>query len=340
MTEQTKARLIELWEADIRAIYIAKELGLSDATVYHWAKKLNLKIRDKFDDATKARLIELRTIGIGQKRIAEELGVTQATIQRWLRKLGLETKLETYKYESEILKVIVCKNCNAEYGTKQSKTKFCSEKCRTTYNKANRGRIQKCEKCDKTYRNYKTIKYCSDKCRDEVIEERKTERQKELEKQIEIDKKNAVITKLVRVIAKANNKTKECMVCNKEFRKKYAGKYCSDECIAEGKRKYKKINRDKRWRKNGKVDYSVTLEKLYKRDKGICYLCNKQTDYKHYIRTEENHFIALDNYPSIDHVLPIAKGGLHRWDNVKLAHRRCNYLKKDDVEEYQLFLGI
>lgn len=34
-----------------------------------------------------------------------------------------------------------------------------------------------------------------------------------------------------------------------------------------------------------------------------------------------------DNYPSVDHIVPLAKGGLHSWDNVQLAHFKCNTLK-------------
>ena len=35
--------------------------------------------------------------------------------------------------------------------------------------------------------------------------------------------------------------------------------------------------------------------------------------------------------PSIDHVIPLSKGGQHCADNVKLAHTLCNNLKGDDI---------
>jgi len=41
-------------------------------------------------------------------------------------------------------------------------------------------------------------------------------------------------------------------------------------------------------------------------------------------------FIAGNMYPSIDHVVPLSRGGLHEWGNVKLAHRICNSIKKDN----------
>ena len=34
---------------------------------------------------------------------------------------------------------------------------------------------------------------------------------------------------------------------------------------------------------------------------------------------------------TIDHIIPVARGGLHAWDNVRLAHFMCNVLKSDKV---------
>ena len=42
-----------------------------------------------------------------------------------------------------------------------------------------------------------------------------------------------------------------------------------------------------------------------------------------------NRFICGNNYPTIDHVIPLAKGGMHSWDNVRLAHHNCNSIKGD-----------
>ena len=41
--------------------------------------------------------------------------------------------------------------------------------------------------------------------------------------------------------------------------------------------------------------------------------------------------IVGKQYPSIDHVIPLAKGGLHAWSNVKLAHKGCNEQKGDRI---------
>jgi len=41
---------------------------------------------------------------------------------------------------------------------------------------------------------------------------------------------------------------------------------------------------------------------------------------------------------SLDHILPLSKGGAHTRANVQLAHLRCNWSKNDRVEAVQLRL--
>ena len=83
------------------------------------------------------------------------------------------------------------------------------------------------------------------------------------------------------------------------------------------------------------VDRDITLDKLFKRDKGLCYLCNEPCDREDFIVTEEGHYIVGPSYPSTDHVVAIANNGMHAWNNIKLAHHRCNTLKRDiKLEEY------
>ena len=104
--------------------------------------------------------------------------------------------------------------------------------------------------------------------------------------------------------------------------------YCSNECL---RRTYNAISKDKRIKKMKAVvvDKGITLERLYKKEKGVCYLCGKQCDYNDYIIDSNGTFIAFGNYPSIDHVKPLSKGGAHSWDNVRLAHRDCNTKKSN-----------
>lgn len=105
-------------------------------------------------------------------------------------------------------------------------------------------------------------------------------------------------------------------------------KYCSDDCMHKANWATKEARRRKKI-KAATVDRDITVMGLFKRDAGVCYICGKRCNVEDYIMRGET-FIAGDWYPSIDHVVPLAKGGAHSWDNVRLAHRRCNILKRDN----------
>ena len=75
----------------------------------------------------------------------------------------------------------------------------------------------------------------------------------------------------------------------------------------------------------------ITLEALFRRDKGVCHICGGQCDWEDMRYNADGYKIAGDMYPSIDHVMPVSKGGLHAWSNVRLAHRYCNTIKCDAV---------
>lgn len=78
----------------------------------------------------------------------------------------------------------------------------------------------------------------------------------------------------------------------------------------------KNKRKERGWTEESKT---ITLAKLYERDNGICYLCGGLCEYS-------NDYNS-DNYPTIDHVIPIARGGKDEWNNIRLAHRVCNMAK-------------
>lgn len=74
------------------------------------------------------------------------------------------------------------------------------------------------------------------------------------------------------------------------------------------------------------IDKTITIEKLLKRDGGICQICGRPVDCKD---VANGHARSL--YPTLDHIIPLSKGGTHTWDNVQLAHMGCNAGKRDRV---------
>ena len=73
-------------------------------------------------------------------------------------------------------------------------------------------------------------------------------------------------------------------------------------------------------------DDTISLKALIKRDKGICQICGAPTNEDDLIN---GHIGRM--YPTLDHIIPLSKGGTHTWDNVQLAHMACNAGKCDKV---------
>ena len=62
-----------------------------------------------------------------------------------------------------------------------------------------------------------------------------------------------------------------------------------------------------------------TSEDVFVRDKWVCHLCQAPVD---------DLLSGQDPWgPTIDHIVPIARGGLHSLENCQLAHRVCNSRK-------------
>lgn len=114
--------------------------------------------------------------------------------------------------------------------------------------------------------------------------------------------------------------------------------YCSSKCRkTHESRSRKKYNlthgkHSKRCIKYGvEFDKTVNLEELISKVGMRCALCGgfcDKTDYN----VVNGAYIFGDNYPSIDHIIPLSKGIKgHTWDNVQIAHRGCNTKKGTNV---------
>lgn len=125
--------------------------------------------------------------------------------------------------------------------------------------------------------------------------------------------------------------TLKCLFCKEEFEpKRKTSKYCSSSCG----RKYMGNQRNIKKRVNGEYDDTVTPYEVYCKDSGKCYLCKDDVNW------DDKHpgyktMTCGPKYPTIDHVIPLSKGGTHTWDNVRLACKSCNEKKAEaDLDEY------
>jgi hypothetical protein len=91
------------------------------------------------------------------------------------------------------------------------------------------------------------------------------------------------------------------------------GRYCSEACAVRNARRRHKRQRRARERGNGPIE-RIDLPTLAERDGWRCHLCRKRVTRKTW---------------SIDHLVPLVDGGAHTYDNVALAHHRCNSLRQD-----------
>lgn len=134
-------------------------------------------------------------------------------------------------------------------------------------------------------------------------------------------------------VSKRKPRINHCCVCGAEI-DKYLKKCdaCKEEyrlTMLPVKRSQQNAHsrlREARAKANGKIDWTVNLQELISRDQSVCALCGELVNVNDYT-VRDGVFIAGNSYPSIDHIIPLSKGGAHTWSNVQLAHRACNSRK-------------
>ncbi len=113
---------------------------------------------------------------------------------------------------------------------------------------------------------------------------------------------------------KATARRKAWYKANKEKRKMQIKAYCKNnpEIVRNASRKRRAL------KYKTQVE-SINEKIVFMRDGWICQICHKRVDkkFKH-----PNPMSA-----SLDHIVPMNKGGTHTYNNVQLAHLRCNMEK-------------
>lgn len=128
-------------------------------------------------------------------------------------------------------------------------------------------------------------------------------------------------------LAKART-PKVCAVCGDEFYSPYSNQmYCSSRCKHMVKRRNNKFRT--RCRKYGVYyDPNVKRADVIKRDGGVCQICGKMCD-----PNDRRWGTFGPDSPTVDHIIPLARGGAHTWNNVQCVCAICNSYKRDLVGE-------
>lgn len=333
--------VINLYESDLSVKEIAERVNRTTSFIYETWHDAGLPKRMTL---FQKEVLKLRQEGLCSVEIAIRLNITD---QKKINNLRVTAKAVGFPFtEEEIQRSVMLgqqRSIQTRYGTAVERINVSSEFIIKNYSNweyisgfigSDDFLTLKCKKCGTvveksavTVRHKREIicKTCH------VIDG--IQREKEHKEQIEKNRKEREFLKMETFLDKAGEQMsfRQCVLCSGLFFPTNDRiKTCSEKC----QRAYTNRHRgDKRLRKikNGLVDNDITLQKLYKRDSGTCWICGKQCDYNDYELSEDGFFIVRANYPSIDHVMPLSRGGLHSWDNVKLAHHYCNTLKNDKV---------
>lgn len=331
--EKRKKQTIELYYSDKGTKEIASLTGQSVSNVYKTWHEAGLKKRMT---GLQRKVKTLRDQGKCAVEISEELGIRSCEVIYIAKKVGNPF------FADETAKSISLGKEKAvlhQYGTvedRKQKSKLYVELNHPGWEyvdgfTGDNGTVQlRCKYCGNiSEKSAVTIRHHSRKltcsyCEEEKRKSREAEFRKQREREEHEKKLNAFLSKNFK---QQKFSFSTCKECGAPFIQDRATRnYCSDDCM---RRCYNRKH-DKRVKRAKVIDMTITLEKVYKRDNGICWLCGEPCDYNDY-EIRDGNFIVHEKYPSIDHVVPLAKGGNHTFSNVRLAHHYCNTLKSDSI---------
>lgn len=254
---------------------------------------------------TDAQLVSAIRDGLSRKEIAEKFGVHPEGLPRRFKKIGMRpTKRATPTVKAKSIGWHYVATHNERVQAKQDGFKYIATKARKI-----KLRCLYCgeelERCRETvYRNKIVCRNC--------IEKEKTQTGR---------------AEMVRFLyALIESKVpKKCAECGETFFSQYRNaRYCSDRCRSRKKKK-RKGNYRRRCEKYGVFyDNTITRAAVIKKYDGICQICGIKCD-----ETDRGWGTTGAKFPTVDHIIPLAKGGAHTWDNVQCACAMCNSKKRD-----------
>ena len=331
MNNETGIAIRTLAEQGFKPKEISLKLGMSLSTVYNYSKGFNYAGLESHED-----IRELRRAGVSVFDIKIITGKDPHTISSVCRKMGLGLTDEEYREERK-------RDSEQKTHSEDWARNYICEKSGgrleyvSGYINMDSHLIVRCTYCgaeqERSMSGFRGTTYvrCCVCHFDERVEARRAKRQK--------DKENKIAEKETAKLIKAGSGKQLSFgfcACG-EILSRFdglKGKQCAD-CARRAANKYKELSR-RRKLKNAMIDSDITIQKLFRRDNGVCYLCGCLCDWDDKEIRPDGTIVCGNTYPSIDHVKPLTKGGCHSWDNVKLAHRICNSLKADDYDEEDL----
>ncbi len=296
------------------------------------------------------QIVDMYSAGKSQKEITETTGQKYSVVRYWLKKKGIYDSSRRQHNTSG------CQDYNLEEKTKahfdlldklhKNGFKLCFSDGLVS---AKRRVNIECQNCGEIfsrvpkYWNYECPE-CGESATRRKEREEEQARIEEERKRLQQEKEERERLEIQRIYNKQFEK-QICKECGKEFTlfeyRKLVGShhvehtvYCSQECRANWNRKKRRENNKTRGKhlkraRKYKCEYEsgITIKKVVARDGLTCAICGEPCNFND--KTYGNG--SGPYYPSIDHVIPLSKGGGHTWNNVQIAHIICNALKNDKV---------
>lgn len=133
--------------------------------------------------------------------------------------------------------------------------------------------------------------------------------------------------------------TRNCTVCSKEFPTWESKEVCSDDCekkrrhiwwrnsysrlTEEGKDRLRQAEYKRKAQKIKTAIEDFSRTEIFERDAWTCGICKQPVPKT--AKWPEADFATLD------HIIPLARGGTHTKQNAQCAHLRCNIKKSDKI---------
>lgn len=174
-----------------------------------------------------------------------------------------------------------------------------------------------CIVCGKEYEAKGKALTCGDECRKA---DGRAKYYADHDRNIKLAKARYIQVERNRRIGSRVNKPVVCGYCGESFTSQYGdGRrlYCSATCQKRSERWASHLSdgavrRDKAERHGERFK----VVDIYERDRWVCGICHSKVNRK----AKYPHPMSA----SLDHIIPLAKGGTHTRDNVQLAHLVCN----------------
>lgn len=217
----------------------------------------------------------------------------------------------------------VCANCGKQYRAKRyDRVSFCGRACAAEYKRkqgeeGERKRAEQksaeraakrrtCLRCGCEFKPKASEQYCSDECR----KARNSAKGREQYAQRR--------GSLAQAVCKCCGVTFEpqrgngAMFCSRRCAKRYGNREKSRTFNGRGRAALREHYGDE-WRKHYE---RINQAKVHERDGYVCGICGGAID-----RYEKS---PVPTSPSVDHIVPLSKGGDHTYSNVRSAHFWCN----------------